>query len=123
MRILSGLLIFALLSGCAGYRPIVDMKGVDANAYEMDLAECQEFAEQIRPSSYAAVGAVAGAGAAAILGGVLGAVLGLDVGEMMWKSAAVGGTLGVMEGGSAGVMSQVDVVKSCMVGRGYKVLK
>ena len=123
MRILSALLIFALLSGCAGYRPIVDMKGVDANTYEMDLAECQAYAEQVSPSSYAAAGAVAGAGAAALIGLVGALVFDLDIGEVVGQAAALGGTMGVMEGGAAGAKSQVDVIRTCMVGRGYKVLK
>lgn len=123
MRILSGLLIFALLSGCAGYRPIVDMQGVDVNQYENDLAQCQAYADQVSPSGHAAAGAVAGAAGAAVLGLVAAAVFDLDIGEMVGGAAALGGTMGAMEGGAAGAMSQVDIVRNCMVGRGYRVLK
>ncbi len=117
------LFIFLTVSGCAGYRPIVDMQGVDGSQYETDLAQCQKYAEQISPGKSAAIGAVAVAAGAAILGGVAALVFDLDVGDVMGDAAILGGTLGAMEGAAAGGRSQVDIIKNCMSGRGYRVLQ
>lgn len=43
-----------LISGCTttpSYRLVVDMQGVDANAYERDLVECKANAAQVSPVS------------------------------------------------------------------------
>ena len=42
-------------------RPIVDMKGVNAKAYEADLAECNEYAKEVEAGKQVAIGAAAGA--------------------------------------------------------------
>jgi outer membrane lipoprotein SlyB len=124
MKKLSCLILFILLtvSGCAGHRPIVDMQGVDANRYETDLAQCQQYAEQISPGKSAVIGAVAVAAGAAILGGVAAMVFDLDVGDVMGDAAILGGTVGAMEGAVASGKNQKELIENCMLGRGYKVL-
>jgi hypothetical protein len=117
------LFIFLTVSGCAGYRPIVDMQGVDGSQYEMDLAQCQQYAEQVSPGKSAVLGAAAVAAGSAVLGGVAALVFGLDVGDVMGGAAALGGTVGAMEGAAAGGRSQVDIIRNCMAGRGYRVLQ
>src|SRR5690242_20116685 len=62
-------LLAALLAGCAqSYQPIVDMKGVDEAQYQLDLSECRAYAEEVSPTSQAALGGAGGA----LLGGALG---------------------------------------------------
>lgn len=116
-KIVCSILIVTMVSGCASYRPIVDLKNVDRGAYEMDLKECQELAGQVDPAKEAATGAVVGA--------VFGALLGAAIGGR--GGARMGGSIGAVEGVSAGAATgaggQIMVVRNCMAGRGYKVLR
>lgn len=106
-----------LLSACASYRPIVDMKGVDSARYETDLAECQRYADQLSPGAHAA----AGAGIGAIIGGAIGAILcGRDCAN---AGAGIGAVQGVAAGGAEGASGQVDIIRRCMTNRGYAVLR
>ena len=102
------------ISGCAGYRPIVDSQGMDMSNYETDLAQCQQYAEQVNIGQDAAVGA----GVGAALGLALSAISGGD------KSVATG--VGAVSGGATGLgsaaNSQKNVITRCLLGRGYKVL-
>ena len=109
----------ALLAACAtspGYRPVVDMKGVDGATYEQDLTECKSYAAQLRPGQSAAGGAVIGAAFGALLGAAVGGSNNVGLG------ARVGAVEGVGVGAGAGVASQFEVVKNCLSGRGYRVL-
>lgn len=111
-----------LITGCAAYRPVVDLKGVDWNRYETDLRECQYYAEQVSPAAQAAAGAGLGAALGAVLGVAVGVALNVDVGELAGLGAAAGGVQGAATGGAHGAGSQVEIIKNCMAGRGYKVL-
>ena len=110
------LMLVASLAGCATYRPIVDTKGVNQQAYESDLRECQAYAEQVSPAEHAAGGAVAGA--------LLGAVLGAMVGNHHTSSqmAGIGAVSGAASGGGEGANAQKNIIRRCMAGRGYHVL-
>lgn len=111
------LLTVSMVAGCATYRPIVDMKGVDRAAYESDLKECQEYAKQVDPSGEAATGAAAGA--------VFGALLGAAIGGRGYAGygARVGAAQGVGAGAAHGMAGQIQIVRNCMAGRGYRVLR
>ena len=102
------------LSSCADYRPIVDTQGMDMSNYETDLAQCQQYAEQISTGKDAATGA----GIGATVGWALSAVSGGD--------NKVGASAGAVAGGASGLgksaSSQKDIIKRCLHGRGYKVL-
>lgn len=102
------------ISGCAGHSPIVDTKGVDMRSYEADLAQCQQYAEQVSVGEQAAVGA----GVGAALGWALSAVSGGD--------NKVNTSLGAVSGGAAGLgksaREQQVIISRCLQGRGYKVL-
>ena len=108
-----------LLAGCANtganYRPIIDSKNVDLNRYEADLVECQRYAEQ---KGGAGEKAAIGAGAGAVLGGVLAAVGNGDKGS----ASRVGGVMGAVSGATSGDQNQRNIIKRCLIGRGYKVL-
>ncbi|MGD9974050.1 MAG: hypothetical protein AB7S77_13400 [Desulfatirhabdiaceae bacterium] len=115
--------LMLLIAGCANYRPIVDMKNVNRYQYEQDLKECQEYAKQISPGTNAAVGAGAGAGIGALLGLVVGIAFNVDPGDMAGAGAAIGGLQGAGVGAAEGAKSQMEIIKNCMSGRGYRVLR
>jgi outer membrane lipoprotein SlyB len=121
-RRLSTLLVALSLAACATvppaqYVPVIDTQGVDPKQYQSDLFDCQQFARQIDRERSAANAAIAGA----IFMGVLSAALGGHTREnIAWAgagAAAAGGQAAAYAG-----MSQVQIIKNCMAGRGYKVL-
>ena len=122
-KIAVSMCVTAMLTGCAGYRPIVDMQGVDRMRYEQDLKECQRYAEQISPAKSTAAGAGIGAGLGALVGVVVGATLNVDVGKMAGFGAAIGGLNGAAVGGTEAAKVQVQIIQNCMKGRGYSVLR
>ena len=95
---------------------IVDKKGVDVSAYDQDLAECQGYAAEVKKGEKTAKGAASGA----VIGGLIGVITGGG------KGAAVGAGVGAVGGGakgaSQGEQDEVQVVKNCLRGRGYKIL-
>ena len=106
-----------LLSGCASYRPIVDMRDVtDRGQYERDLADCQNYAEPVSPG--------ASAGAGAVIGAILGAAVGAAVGnrDVALDAARFGAVEGAVAGGAGAAGTQVEIIRNCMSGRGYVVL-
>ncbi|MDZ4313240.1 MAG: hypothetical protein U0989_00450 [Azonexus sp.] len=113
-KLIAATLITSLLTACAGshYRPLVDRPGAH---YEQDLLECQRHAEN-----------ETGAGTGAVVGALLGAALGAFVGHKtgfkgdFMRAGVVGGALG---GASSGERNQTDIIKNCMNGRGYSVLR
>lgn len=112
-----------LLGACANtgkeYIPVVDPKGLDQAAYEKDLKECQALSGQ---SSASGKTAGKGLGAGAALGAVLGLVGGGNSTEIA-QAAGIGAVLGGVGGGTSAVSGQETVIKNCLIGRGYKVLK
>lgn len=105
------------VSGCASYRPVIDTKGVDMSRYEQDLAECQAYAQGENPAAQAAIGA----GIGAALGAAIAAAAGsrYDRGA----SARVGAVSGAAAGTGSGIQSQMDIIRNCLRGRGYNVLR
>jgi outer membrane lipoprotein SlyB len=95
---------------------IIDQKGVDMAAYQKDLAECQTYSESVKTGEKTGVGAASGA----VVGGLIGAITG--GGEGAAKGAGVGAVGGGARGASQGVETEVQVVKNCLRGRGYRVL-
>ena len=112
-----------LLSSCATYRPIVDLKGEDRNIYEWNLKDCQRYAEELNPGVSAVAGAGIGAGLGAITGLIVGATLGVDAGQLAGFGAAIGGLYGATSGGATSAISQQQIIKNCLAGRGYRVLR
>jgi outer membrane lipoprotein SlyB len=104
-----------LIAGCSSSpEPIIDTKGVDMSVYEQDLAECRTYSEQVDTSSGVAKGAAAG--------GATGAAVGAIGGGSGTRGAGVGAVLGMAKSGSRSANEKTGVVKSCLRGRGYKVL-
>ena len=95
---------------------IIDQKGVNMSAYQQDLTECQGYASGVRTEEKAAKGAASGA----VVGGLVGAITG--GGDGAARGAGVGAVGGGARGANEGERSEVQVVKRCLSGRGYRVL-
>lgn len=117
-RALLLLAILPTLVACRGLRdePIVDLQGVNMTQYNLDLAACQQYAEQVEPGRDAARGAVAGAA----VGGAVGAIVGNS--DTAQRGAGVGAVAGGARGAARGVREQERVLRRCLAGRGYRVL-
>lgn len=114
------LCVVTALSACASTRNggnvIIDTQGVDMQAYQNDLVQCQAYAEEVSVGQQAAEGAAVGA----VVTGAIGAVVGGQ------RTAERGAAAGGISGGARGTMSALEerqrVVKTCLRGRGYRVL-
>ena len=118
MKHLTCISVAILLCGCAGanYRPIVDTQGVDLQRFEFDLGQCQQYALQTGDSTNTAI---VGAATGAVIGSVLAGVVGGDRSTAARMGAVEGGVIG----GVSGETSQRNIIRRCMVGRGYRVLQ
>lgn len=104
----------ALTGGCASHPdPIIDMKGVNEVAMQVDWEECEDYSDQV----IVAKGMSKGAAGGAVAGGAAGAISG-DAGAGAGYGAVWGATRSAIEGDEEKQM----VFKRCMRGRGYKVL-
>ena len=114
------LIIILLISACtktgAGYKPVVD---TNSKNFEKDLKECQELAKNYKDFGY---DSAIGMGGSAAVGAGVGQMIGGNTG-----STIIGGAVGL---GAAGVKKVLghnedrkDIIKGCLAGRGYKVLK
>jgi hypothetical protein len=92
---------------------IIDKQGVDMARYEQDLAECRTYSSEVKTGTKAAKGAASGA----VVGGLIGVITG-DAAEAAGVGAVTGGARGVGQGAK----QEVQVVKNCLRGRGYRVL-
>jgi len=95
---------------------IIDQKGVNMSAYQTDLTECQAYAKQVKTGEKATKGAASGA----LVGGLIGAITGGSSGAV--TGAGVGAVGGGARGVNKGQQSEVQVVRRCLSGRGYRVL-
>lgn len=95
---------------------IIDRKGVDPARYEQDLIECRTYAAEVKTGGKAARGAASGA----VVGGLVGAAVGNS--RDAQRAAGAGAVTGAARGVSEGTREEVQVVKQCLRGRGYRVL-
>lgn len=118
MKAIAVLVAASMLTACASapYRPVIDPKGQDMANFHIDLTECRELSEVRDAGASAADGAVAGAIFGALLGAAIG---GSDGAKLGAKAFAV---QGAAAGAGDAVLTQQQIVKNCMSGRGYKVL-
>ena len=117
-RSLVAAVLIASVAGCASYRPVMDMKGVNSAQYEADLADCQRVAEQVDVGKHAAIGGAA----LAVFGAALGAAIGGGRSGYARSGAAIGAVQGVGTGAAQGAGAQRMVVINCLRGRGYNPL-
>jgi len=111
------------LSGCATTdkidAPIVDMPNPtyeQRQEYVANLNECSAYADEVQTGKKAGAGAVTGAA----IGGAVGAIFGGSHGAA--QGAGSGAVVGGAQGGLQGAAERSRVIKSCLRGRGYKVL-
>ena len=111
----------ALIAGCATFKDpssaIVDMQGVDPALYEIDLAECQKYADEVPVAKHVGTGAATGAAIGAVGGAVAGANKS-GIGQAAGVGAVYGGTVT----GVSAVHEHRHVLRECLRGRGYRVL-
>jgi len=108
---------FLALAGCTTTDEIIiDEKSVDMNVYRQDLAECRSYASKVKTGEKTAKGAASGA----VVGGLTGAIFGGSSGAA--TGAGVGAVGGGVKGADEGERTEVDVVKRCLGGRGYRLL-
>jgi outer membrane lipoprotein SlyB len=108
-----------LLGACrsmTNYEPIIDSQGVDMSAYAEDLQQCREYGEQVQVGQSAGRGAAGGA----VMGGVFGAIFGN--GATAARTAGMGGVGGGASGAARGYGERREVIRNCLIGRGYRVL-
>jgi uncharacterized protein YcfJ len=120
-RLLLVVIASVALMSCASRRaargePIVDMKGVDPVAYNTDLGECKEYADQVNVGGDVATGAATGA----VVGGAIGAIFGNS--NTAARGAGAGAVTGGVSGAGRGLNERNQVVRNCLRGRGYRVL-
>ena len=117
---LPALALASALGACAS-DPIIDNRGVDPAAYQADLADCRQYADEVSVAGNAAAGGLLGGAAGAAIGAAIGAVTG-SPGMGAAVGAAGGGTSGAVGGGAHGVGKKDKIVRNCLRGRGYSVL-
>ena len=107
-------LVALTVAGCAAHPdPIVDMKGVDVEAFAQDWGECEKYTEEILISQ----GVIKGGATGAVVGAIGGAIDG-DSG----RGAATGALYGGTRSGLDADRERQKVFKRCLRGRGYRVL-
>ena len=114
------LLILIFLISCtktgSEYRPIVDTNNPN---FENDLADCQKLAKAYKDFGY---DSAFKAGGAAALGAGAGQLF-----DSSTNSTLIGAGIGLGVAGVKKVLndneSRKDIVKRCLAGRGYQVLK
>jgi len=124
-RFPAAVLAIAMLAGCATapttYAPVIDTQTIvtdtDRSKYSQDLQDCQNYADQIDAARGAANGAVIGA----IIGVGVGLLFGLR-GQALAQVAGVGALSGGVNVAAEAGRTIMQIVQSCMSGRGYKVL-
>ena len=115
------IILILLITGCATYRPITDMQGVDYSQYSRDLRDCQQYAEQINVAGNTAINTGIGAAVGSLFGAIAGAWMG-NTGMGAGMGASLGAATGLTQGLSNSTTAQKEIVKNCMTGRGYNVL-
>lgn len=109
--------LVSLLAGCTTTDEIIiDEKGVNMAAYRQDLAQCREYSEGVKTGEKSARGAASGA----VVGAAVGAIFGGGDGAL--RGGGAGAVTGGARGANEGERDEVQVVKQCLRGRGYRVL-
>jgi hypothetical protein len=116
MRYLALILTLLATTSCVSDQIIIDRKHVNMANYEKDLKECNSYAEDISTGQEAAKSGVAGAA----VWGAIGAAIGNS--ETAASAAGAGGVAGTAKGAAHAEQDKQQVIKTCLRGRGYKVL-
>ena len=120
-------LMFFALSGCATtgggfYSPVVDPSQANSIEYAQALKDCNAIASaNTSTAGSTATGAVGGAAIAAGLFAIVGSIVGVDIGLSAAVGAAVGGVQGALRGVSGSLETSQQIVRSCLVSKGFTV--
>lgn len=110
---------------------IVDTQNVDTQQYHADMYECQELSQQVDHTQTNSLGRdmLGSTAKGAVLGAAGGAVAGGSGSKGAKVGAGIGLVGGVLKHGSQRrhaeheyVEEQQNVMRNCMIGRGYNVL-
>lgn len=116
IRTFATLLAAAAIAACAAHPdPIIDTKGVDPDRLAEDWDECEAYTDQVLVARGIAKGSAVGAAVGAATGAVSNR---RDVDEAAGIGAIYGGT----KSGLDADREKQKVFKTCMRGRGYRVL-
>lgn len=99
------------------YTPVIDMSGVDPGRYTQDLDSCRAYASQINEGKATLAGALGGA----LVGAMLANSFGLH-GSNATGVVNTGVISGMGASGGKAVLTQEQIMRNCMAGRGYRVL-
>jgi len=105
-----------ILSARASDEVIVDMKWVNKERYQQDLAECEVYSQQVNTGKTIAKRGTSGA----VIGGAIGAIVGDS--RSAAKGAGVGAVAGSARGNREAADRKTQVIQNCLRGRGYKAL-
>ena len=120
---MSKILILLLLTGCAS-KVIIDPKSstTPGNIY-LDQMECERISEEVQyPVEMAKSAAVQGL-ASALLSGYIASKTGMPVNTAAGAGLASGAIVGSGSGAWSTFQRRQAIVKTCLNGRGYKVLE
>jgi hypothetical protein len=112
----------SLLGACSSYyEPIIDPATSNGDHLQRDLADCRGLADQQNAARSVGTEGLIGAGLGAGLGAIAGA-FGGGAGTGAALGAAIGGVSGVAHGGISSQNERDQIVRNCLIGRGYHVL-
>jgi outer membrane lipoprotein SlyB len=120
---MSKILFLLLLAGCAN-RIIIDPKTstTPGNIY-LDQMECERISEEVNvPTEMAKSAAIQGA-ASALLSAWIASKTGMPVHNAAGAGLASGAIVGSGSGAWSAYQRRQAIVKTCLNGRGYKVLE
>ena len=122
-RIITSITLLTFLTGCAGFRPVVDIGMTSQKEYETDLANCQLYAKQIDPTQNAVAGAAIGAAVGALLALSIAAALGAkNPGRFAGAGAIAGGSQLSAAAAAESARMQRNIIRTCLQHNGYTVL-
>jgi outer membrane lipoprotein SlyB len=122
MKLPGALAVVVLLAACSShFEPIIDPATSRGDNLPRDIADCRTIADQQNVAGEVGTHALIGAGVGAALGAIAGA-FGGGAGTGAAIGAAIGGTGGAASGGLSSQAQRDEIVRNCLIGRGYRVL-
>ena len=117
------ILFVVLLTGCAG-KIIIDPKTstTPGNIY-LDQMECDRISEEVQYSNEMAKSAAFQGAASALIGAWIASKTGMPIGTAAGAGFASGAIVGSGSGAWATYQRRQAIVKTCLIGRGHKVLE
>tara|TARA_Y100000114_G_scaffold81654_1_gene75306 strand:- start:1058 stop:1450 length:393 start_codon:yes stop_codon:yes gene_type:complete len=118
-----------LLVSCASTNFIIDPKSSsNPNNYSADIVECEQLAKQEDYGTNMALGAfmkgiATGIGSGALTALGVGAGAGIDIQTSVLLGLGAGGLGGAGLASYETYSARKEIIRNCMIGRGYTILK